>query len=124
MNNLTPSKLAPIEDYIVALENAGHKVKWIKDTTVFKKFIKKNIKKIDFISIDNRIRDKDVANELFSEISYYSPHSEVGLYSKNFSVEEAEHFQERGFVCIIPKKHKRNFRRVRIGEEIIKYLES
>jgi len=111
------------EDYVNALENAGHKVKFAKNLNDFKKIIRNTKKKFDFISIDNRIRDKNVANKLFSEISYSSPDSEVGLYSKNFSTEEVKHFQERGFVCIIPKKPKRRFGRVRIGQEIIKYLE-
>ena len=86
------------------LEDNGHKVTIAHTINEFKKVIKKKGKTFDIISLDNRVDNKNMAEDVSVDIRYYAPQAHIGLISGNFDWFEKNKFQDLAFEFVLKKK--------------------
>lgn len=104
------------------LKIEGHNPIVFLDEKKFMSYLKQNGKSVDVISLDKKIKSKNIADKISYEIRYNAPQAKIGLLTVSLSRKEKMLYQDLNFDFILNKEPNPDIDFPEIGDELVAWL--
>ena len=100
----------------------GHNPIVFHDDKKFLNYIKQNGRLIHVISLDKKIKSKNIADKISYEIRSNAPQAKIGLLTASLSEKEKTLYQDLNFDFILDKEPNPDTGFPKIGDELVAWL--